>query len=258
MSTTSVMGGTVRRKEDPALIQGKGIYVDDKKMVGELAVAFVRSPFASATIEGIDTSAAEGLDGVRAVYTATDVAHLGPNPAQVPVGALRPLLADGDVKHVGQAVAMVVAENRYVAQDAADLVFVDYNPGEAVVDLKDAFSDAVQVHADASNTLLTWNGHAWWEGVIELPDPSPGIQEAKERDDAIVVSLEMVNQRLIPTAIEPRAVLANWDDGYQSIELWTSSQIPHAVAGAIGMTFGIASNKVRVVAPEVGRQGGSR
>ncbi len=252
MSTTSVMGGIVRRKEDPALIQGKGVYVDDKKFHGELSVAFVRSPFAAATIESIDTSAAEALDGVWAVYTSADVSHLGPNPAQVPVGALRPLLAEGVVKHVGEAVAMVVASDRYIAEDAAELVFVDYDPGEAVVDLKEAFTDAVKVHADASNTLLTWNGNAWWAGVIELPDPQPAIQESKLRDDAIVVSLEMTNQRLIPTAIEPRAVIAEWNDGYGSVELWTSSQIPHAVAGAIGITFGIASNKVRVVAPEVG------
>jgi carbon-monoxide dehydrogenase large subunit len=147
---------------------------------------------------------------------------------------------------------MVVADDRYVAQDAADLVDVDYEPGDAVVDLKDAFADTVQVHEGVSNTLLTWNGHAWWEGVIDLPDPSPGIQEAKERDDTVVVSLEMVNQRLIPTAIEPRAVLADWNSGYNSVELWSSSQIPHAVAGAVGLAFGIASNKVRVVAPEVG------
>lgn len=252
MSTTSVMGGIVRRKEDPSLVRGKGLYVDDKKIPGELAVVFVRSPFASAKIVEIDTSAAEALEGVHAVYTAKDVNHLGPNPAQVAVGTLRPLLADGEVKHVGEAVAMVVADNRYIAQDGADLVYVDYDPGQAVVDLKEAFSDAIKVHADASNVLLTWNGNAWWGGVIDLPDPSPGIQEAKERDDTISVSLEMVNQRLIPTAIEPRAVIAHWHDGYDTVELWSSTQIPHAVAGAIGMTFGIPSNKVRVVAPEVG------
>ena len=252
MSTTSAVGGIVRRKEDPALIQGKGTYVDDVKRRGELAAVFVRSPFAAAAIVGIDTSAALELEGVHAVYTADDVRDLGPNPAQVPVGALRPLLADGNVHHVGEAVAMVVADNRYIAQDGADLVFVDYDPREPVVDLKEAYADAIQVHEGASNTLLTWNGHAWWEGVIELPDPSPAIQEAKERDDAIVVSLEMSNQRLIPTPIEPRAVLADWNSGYDSLELWTSSQIPHAVAGAMGLTFGIPSNKVRVVAPEVG------
>ncbi|GBD85790.1 carbon monoxide dehydrogenase large chain [bacterium BMS3Abin02] len=252
MSTISVMGGIVRRKEDPSLIQGKGIYVDDIKRHGELVAAFVRSPFAAATINGIDASAALELDGVHAVYTADDVRHLGPNPAQVAVGTLRPLLADGSVHHVGEAVAMVIADNRYVAQDAADLVFVDYEPKDAVVDLKEAFADTVQVHEGASNTLLTWHGNAWWEGVIELPDPSPGIQAAKERDDTVVVGLEMVNQRLIPTAIEPRAVLAEWNSGYGSVELWTSSQIPQAVAGAIGVAFGIPSNKVRVVAPEVG------
>ncbi|MDK1292828.1 MAG: molybdopterin-dependent oxidoreductase [Actinomycetota bacterium] len=252
MSTTSVMGGVVRRKEDPALIQGRGMYVDDIKRHGELAVAFVRSPFAAAEINSVDASTALELEGVHAVYTADDVRHLGLNPAQVAVGTLRPLLADGVVKHVGEAVAMVVAESRYIAQDAADLVFVDYEPGDAVVDLKEAFADTVQVHEGASNTLLTWHGHAWWEGVVDLPDPSPGIQEAKERDDTVVVSLEMVNQRLLPTAIEPRAVLADWNSGYGSVELWTSSQIPHAVAGAVGLAFGIPSNKVRVVAPEVG------
>jgi xanthine dehydrogenase molybdopterin-binding subunit B len=100
------MGGIVRRKEDPSLIQGRGVYVDDKKLSGELAVAFVRSPFAAGTIESIDTSAASALDGVVAVYTADDVRHLGPNLAQLAVGTLRPLLADGVVKHVGEAVAM--------------------------------------------------------------------------------------------------------------------------------------------------------
>ncbi len=252
MSSTSVMGGIVRRKEDPSLIQGKGTYVDDIKRAGELAAVFVRSPFAAATITSIDIEAAKAAPGVHAVYTADDVRHLGPNPAQVAVGTLRPLLADGVVKHVGEAVAMVVAESRYLAQDAADLVFVDYEPGDVVVDLKDAFADTVKVHGDTSNTLLTWHGHGWWEGVIDLPDPSPGIQEAKKRDDTVTVSLEMVNQRLIPTAIEPRAVLADWNSGYGSVELWSSSQIPHAVAGAVGMTLGIPSNKVRVVAPEVG------
>ena len=181
-----MMGGVVRRKEDPSLIQGKGTYVDDIKRHGTLSVAFVRSPFASAAITGIDTSSALALDGVHAVYTIDDVRHLGPNPAQVAVGTLRPLLADGAVKHVGEAVAMVVAEDRYIAQDAADLVFVDYEPGDAVVDLKEAFADTVQVHDGASNTLLTWAGNAWWEGVIDLPDPSPGIQAAKERDDTVV------------------------------------------------------------------------
>ena len=252
MSTTSVMGGVVRRKEDPALIRGQGRYVDDIKLTGELATAFVRSPFASARITSIDASAALAMDGVHAVYTIDDVRDLGPLLAQVGVGTLRPLLADGAAKHVGEAVAMVVADDRYLAADGADAVHVEYEPLEAIVDLKDAASDRIQVHEGASNTLLSWMGHAWWAGVIELPDPKPAIEEAKQRDDAVVVSLEMVNQRLIPVAIEPRAVLADWNQGYGAFTIYSSTQIPHALAGAIGQYFDLSSNKVRVIAPEVG------
>ena len=252
MSTTSVLGGVVRRKEDPALIRGRGVFVDDVKLPGETAAAFVRSPFARARINSIDTSAALAMDGVHAVYTSDDVRHLGPTPAQVAIGTLRPLLADGEIHHVGEAVAMVVADDRYLAQDATEAVFVDYEPLDAVVDLKQAFADEILAHEGTSNVLLTWEDHNWWEGVIALPDQAPEIQEAKERDDTVVVSIEMVNQRLIPTAIEPRVVLASWNEGYGSFEVWSTTQIPHALAGAIGMTFDVPSNRVRVIAPEVG------
>lgn len=252
MSTTSVLGGVVRRKEDPALIRGSGRYVDDIKLTGELSAAFVRSPFAHATITSIDTSAAEAVDGVRAIYTAADVADLGPLLAQVPVGTLRPLLAGDEVNHAGEAVAMVVATDRYAAQDGVDAVRVEYEPLEAVVDLRQAATDRVLVHEGASNTILTWTGHAWWAGVIELPDPKPAIDEAKQRDDVVVVSQEMVNQRLIPTPIELRGVVAEWNQGYGAFTIYSSTQIPHALAGAIGKYFGLPSNKVRVIAPEVG------
>ena len=252
MSTTSVLGGVVRRKEDPALIRGRGVFVDDVKLPGETAAAFVRSPFARARINSIDTSAALAMDGVHAVYTSDDVRHLGPTPAQVAIGTLRPLLADGEIHHVGEAVAMVVADDRYLAQDATEAVFVDYEPLDAVVDLKQAFADEIQAHEGTSNVLLTWEDHNWWEGVIALPDQAPEIQEAKKRDDTVVVTIEMVNQRLIPTAIEPRVVLARWNEGYGSFEVWSTTQIPHALAGAIGQTFGVPSNRVRVIAPEVG------
>jgi carbon-monoxide dehydrogenase large subunit len=252
VSTTSVLGGVVRRKEDPALIRGRGVYVDDVKLPRETAASFVRSPFARARVNSIDASRALAMEGVHAVYTIDDVRHLGLNPAQVAVGTLRPLLVDGEVHHVGEAVAMVVADDRYLAHDAAEAVFVDYEPLDAVVDLKEAFADEVQAHEGASNLLLTWEDHNWWEGVIDLPDRTADIQAAKERDDTVVVSLEMVNQRLIPTAIEPRAVLASWNEGYGSFEVWSTTQIPHALAGAIGVTFGIPSNRVRVIAPEVG------
>jgi carbon-monoxide dehydrogenase large subunit len=251
-TTTSVLGGVVRRREDPALVQGRGRYVDDIKLPGTLHAAFVRSPYARARITSIDASAALAMEGVHAVYTAEDVRHLGPLLAQAPVGKLRPLLADGTVNHAGEAVAMIVAESRYLAQDAVDAVVVDYEPLEAVVDLKDAASNRIKIHDELdSNILVTWEAGPWGneEGIAETKQK---IAEAKRRDDVVVVSLDMINQRLIPTAIEPRAVLAHWMPGYERFEVYSSTQVPHALAGAIAKTFGLAANSVRVVAPEVG------
>ena len=253
MSTTSVLGGVVKRREDPALIQGKGLYVDDVKLPGMLHAAFLRSPFAHARINSIDASAALAMDGVRAVYTIDDVRHLGPLLAQLPVGKQRPLLADGMVNHAGEAVAMVVADSRYVAQDAVETIDVDYEPLAAIVDLKEAASDAVLVHDDLeSNTIIAWAGHEWWAGVISGKDGSAEIEAAKQRDDVVIASQEMVNQRLIPTAIEPRSVVADWNTGYDRITIYSSSQIIHAVAAAVAKTFGLPTNSVHGIAPEVG------
>lgn len=252
MSTTSVLGGVVKRREDPALIRGGGRYVDDVRLAGMLHAAFVRSPFAHARITSVDASAALEMPGVHAVYTIDDVRHLGDLLAQVPIGKLRPLLADGVVKHMGEAVAMVVADDRYLARDAADAVFVEYEPLPAVIDLKQAASDEAKVHDDLeSNVLLTWEGGPW--GNAEgIETTKQAIADAKARDDVVTVSIEMVNQRLLPTAIEPRAVVADWSEGYQRFTLWSSSQIIHALAGAVAKTFGLPSNAVHGIAPEVG------
>ena len=252
MSTTSVMGGIVKRREDPALIKGLGVYTDDLNPRGTLHMAFVRSPFAHARIKSIDTKAAKSSPGVHAVYTIDDVRHLGPLLAQVPVGKLRPLLADGVVKHVGEAVALVVADNNYRARDAADLIDVDYEPMRAIVDLKESASDKTKVHNELeSNTLLSWTYHGYW-AALGLESQQPKIEEAKKRDDVVVLSQEMVNQRLLPIAIEPRSVLAEWNGGYERFTVHSSTQIPHALAGAISKTFGLAANAVHVRAGEVG------
>ena len=252
MTTTSALGGAVKRREDPALIRGKGRFTDDVKAVGMLHAAFVRSPIANGTITRLDTGAAEGMPGVHAVYTIDDVRHLGPLLAQVPIGKLRPLLADGVVKHVGEAVAMVVAESPSQARDAADAVVVDYDAEPAIVDLKQAASDEVKIHDDLeSNIIHTWSYHGYWD-ALGLESKQPEIEAAKQRDDVVVVSQEMVNQRLVPVAIEPRSVVADWHDGYQRFSVTSSSQVPHALSGAISKTFGIAANAVNVVAPEVG------
>ena len=251
-TTKSALGGSIRRREDPALIRGIGTYTDDMTPHGTAYVAFARSPFAHAKINSIDTSAAEEADGVVAVYTHEDVAHLGDLIAQVVVVKARPLLAGGEVNHVGEAVAMVVAETRAQARDAADMIDVDYEPMKPVIDLKEALSDAALVHDDLeSNHVVTWEAGPWGdeEGIAETKEK---IAEAKERDDTVTVSIEAVNQRLIPVPIEPRSVVAEWNDGYQRFRVHSSSQVPHALMGAIKTTFGLNANQVHVTAPEVG------
>jgi len=252
MATKSALGGSIRRREDPALIQGLGQYVDDIAPVGTTHVAFARSPYAHAVINSIDTSAAAAADGVVAVYTHDDVAHLGDLLAQVKIAKGRPLLAHGKVNHVGEAVAMVVAENAYQAKDAADLIDIDYEPLKAVIDLKESASDAALVHDDLeSNVLVAWEAGPFGdeEGIAATKQT---IADAKARDDTVTVSIEAVNQRLFPVAIEPRSVLAEWQEGYQRFRIHSSSQIPHALMGVIKTTFGLDANQVHVTAPEVG------
>src|SRR5690554_5511609 len=252
MATTSVMGGVVKRREDPALIQGLGKYTDDFAPVGTLRVAFLRSPVARARITRLDTSRAKEIPGVVAVYTHDDVAHLGPLLAQVPVGKLRPLLAAGEVNHVGEAIAMVVAEDRYIAQDAVEAIEVDFDELPAVIDLRKAASDEVVIQEElGSNVLHTWTYHGYWE-ALGLEDQTPQVDEAMQREDAVVVSLDMVNQRLIPVAIEPRSVLAEYEPGYGRLTVHSSTQVPHALAGAIATQLEMSIRDVRVVAPEVG------
>ncbi|HET9259530.1 MAG TPA: xanthine dehydrogenase family protein molybdopterin-binding subunit [Acidimicrobiia bacterium] len=252
MATKSALGGSVRRREDPALIQGLGNYVDDITPHGTAYVAFVRSPYAHAKINSIDTSAAQTADGVVAVYTNDDVAHLGNLIAQVVVVRGRPLLANGEVNHAGEAVAMVIAETTTQARDAAELVEVDYDPLPAVIDLKEAAADAALVHDDLeTNVVVTWEAGPWGdeEGIAATKQT---IADAKARDDTVSVTIEAVNQRLIPVPIEPRSVVAEWNAGYQRFRVHSSTQVAHALMGAIKTTFNLDANQVHVTAPEVG------
>ncbi|MFQ5523258.1 MAG: xanthine dehydrogenase family protein molybdopterin-binding subunit [Acidimicrobiia bacterium] len=252
VTTTSALGGAVRRREDPALIQGTGTYVDDLTPHGTAYVAFVRSPYAHAKIVSVETGAAEAAEGVVAVYTHDDVAQLGNLIAQVVIAKARPLLAGDEVNHVGEAVAMVVAETPYQARDAADLVEVEYAPLPAVIDLKEAVKDENLVHDDLeSNVILAWEAGPWGdeEGIAKTKET---IAEAKERDDTVTVSIEAVNQRLIPTPIEPRSVVVEWNPGYQRFRVHSTTQVAHALMGAIKTTFGLDATQVHVTAPEVG------
>ncbi len=243
---SAAFGASIKRREDPRLITGRGTYVDDIKLVGMLHIALVRSPYAHANITGIDTSAASNSDGVVAVYTGKDLAEqLGslpcgwvvPDTVEVP----HPPLAIDKVRCVGDAVAAVVANDPSAAADAAALVEVDYDVLPAVVNAEEATKDgAPQVHDDASNNV----GFEWEVGGGDI-DAAAGSAEVR-------VSQRVVNQRLIPNSMEGRAVLVDYNPGTEQITVWTSTQIPHLVRLLLALVTGHPEHKIRVIAPDVG------
>ena len=252
----SPLGSPIKRREDPALITGKGKYTDDLKVFGMLSAVMVRSPFAHAKITAIDTAAALAMPGVVAVYTAEHAEAAG-MPGLVPVGWLldtlktppHPMLASTKVNHVGDAVAVVVAEDRYVARDAADAVLVDYEPLNACTNPKDAISsDQSQIHDEAPNNIaFDW----------EIGDQAK--TEAAFAAATHTVRCDLRNQRLIPHAIEPRAVLADWNEANGEMTIHLTTQNPHVHRLLMCLSsIGLPEHKVRIIAPEVGGGFGSK
>ena len=243
---SAAFGASIKRREDPRLITGRGTYVDDIKMVGMLHIAMVRSPYAHANITSIDTSAASAADGVVAVYTGEDLAEqLGslpcgwvvPDTIEVP----HPPLAIGKVRCVGDAVAAIVADNPTAAADAAALVDVGYDVLPAAVNAEAATKDgAPQVHDDAPNNV----GFEWEVGG--------GDVDAAAASAEVRVSERIVNQRLIPNSLEGRAVVADYNPGTNHVTLWTSSQIPHLVRLLMALVTGHPEHQIRVISPDVG------
>ena len=249
------IGKSMKRVEDPRFIQGKGKYVANLQIPGMLHAAIVRSPHAHATINRIDASAALGMPGVVAVYTGADLAAdgvgglpCGFNPPGIKT-APHPALAIGKVRHVGDGVAVVIAENRYAAQDAADAVQVDYTPLPAVVDAKKAAEPgAPQLHDEIPN-----NTSFYW--ALGNRDE---INRAFAAADH-VVELDLINQRLIPNAMEPRACVAQYSDFSDELTIWTTSQNPHIIRLLLSLaTLHVPENKVRVISPDVGGGFGSK
>ena len=243
---SAVFGASIKRREDPRLITGRGTYVDDIKLVGMLNIVLVRSPYAHANITSIDTSAASAVDGVVAVYTGEDLAEqLGslpcgwvvPDTIEVP----HPPLAIGKVRCVGDAVAAIVADNPTAAADAAALVDVGYDVLPAAVNAEAATKDgAPQVHDDAPNNV----GFEWEVGG--------GDVDAAAASAEVRVSERIVNQRLIPNSMEGRAVVADYNPGTNHVTLWTSSQIPHLVRLLMALVTGHPEHQIRVISPDVG------
>ena len=250
-----LVGQRVKRREDPRLVQGHGTYVDDVKLVGLRHAAFKRSDVAHGRIRSIDTAAAEAMDGVEAVFTGAQIAEfLDPMPIGTPFPSPEHRAVATDVvRYVGEPVAVVVAADRYAARDAADAVVADYETLPAVVDPEVAMTGHPTVlHADFDNNLA----------VPRLPSGTGVSADGKTVDDTavdrafaeadVVVSQRMVNQRLAPTAMEPRGVVAHYERGKGTMTIWSSTQNPHILRTFIARLNGLGEDRVRAVAPEVG------
>ncbi|HWD73487.1 MAG TPA: molybdopterin cofactor-binding domain-containing protein [Solirubrobacteraceae bacterium] len=241
------VGRVMRRKEDPRLITGRARYVDDISLPGQLWAALVRSPEAHAKIVSIDTSAAAARDGIHAVFTGEDMSDLGgPLPmAWAPPGVEvnNPEhwpLARGAVKHVGDPVAVVIGEDRYAVNDAAEDVFVEYDPLPVIVDPEAAV--AGDGGAFVHEQFQTNKVHEW---TLAGGDVDAGFAEAD-----VIVERRVVNHRIAGAPIECRGVLADYRAG--SLTLYSATQVPHFVRLFMALLLGLGEDRVRVIAPEVG------
>ncbi len=254
------IGAKVLRKEDRRFITGCGRYVDDMVVPGMKYAAFVRSPHAHATISGIDMDEAKGMPGVIGILTGEQLQGDGidnlicgwavssKDGTPMKMGAW-PALAVEKVRHVGQAVAVVVAETQMQARDAAEAVMVDYDELPAVVSAVEALKDgAPQLHPEAENNLI----FDW-----ELGDK--GATDAAFTNAAHVTRLHIVNNRLVPNPMEPRAALGHYDAADDHYTCWTTSQNPHVARLVMSAFYNVApEHKLRVIAPDVGGGFGSK
>ncbi len=250
------IGKSIKRVEDERFITGRGRYTDDIVLPKMTHAWIVRSPWAHARIKSIDATEARSQPGVVAVFVGQDMVDDGINPIptgwQIGADMKEPphhTLAVDKVRHVGDGVAVVIADTREVAQDAAELVVVDYEPLPAVVHMDDALhDDAPLVHDGAPNNV----SFTWELGDREATDAA--LASAHH-----ITSYEVVNQRLIANAIEPRSVIGDHDLATGNLTLYTSSQNPHLIRLLLcAFVTGLPEHKVRVISPDVGGGFGSK
>jgi carbon-monoxide dehydrogenase large subunit len=255
----SPIGKPVRRREDGRFLTGAGQYTDDVTLQGQTYGVFLRSPHAHARIKSIDTSKAKAAQGVVAVFTGEDVAasKIGGLPCGWLIHSkdgtpmkepMHPIIAVGKVRHVGDQVALVVAETQLQAEDAAELIEVDYEELPAVIDITTADQAASLVHDDVpKNTCYDW-GHGNKDAV-----------DAAFKTAAKVSTLDLVNNRLIPNAMEPRAANAVYTKHDDAYTLYVSTQNPHVHRLLMGaFVLGVPESKLRVIGPDVGGGFGSK
>jgi carbon-monoxide dehydrogenase large subunit len=237
----------MKRIEDPRLVKGVATYVDDMRLPGLMHAAIVRSPYAHARVVRIDTAAAKAIPGVVAVLTGADVNDAcGAVPCAAAIPDLKAprhtVLAGDRVYFVGHAVAVVVASDPYIARDAIDAIDVEYDPLPVVTNPEEAIkSGSPLTHPDLGSNI------AYTHAVTGGGD----IDDAFRRADRIVKH-RLYHQRLTPMPIEPRGVVASYYAGEGTLTLWTSTQIPHLIRTLLPGMIGVAENKLRIVAPEVG------
>ena len=247
----TAVGMPMKRREDPKLLTGEAKFVDDIQVAGQLWMGMVRSTVAHAKIASIDTSTAEAMDGVEAVYTGVQLQDMGlwvaPLPCAWPVTADMvnpphyPAAVD-EVHHLGEIVAVVLATSRYAAVDAAEAVIVDYDVLPAVASIDAAISDETTAHSG-----LSTNKAYHWPLV-----PDQAALDAAFANAAHTVVGEFVQQRLIPVAMEPRGVLAIPAPYGGDVTLYSATQVPHILKVMVAATTGISESKIRVIAPAVG------
>ena len=250
--TKKVIGQRITRNEDPRLLTGQALFVDDVEIHNMLHAAFLRSDYAHARITSIDISAAREMPGVVAVYTAEELGDLWkPGPLLVPAPhsvenvifnqQTQVPLAKDKVKYVGEAVAVVLAESRYQAEDALETIWVDYEPLEAVVDMERALDpDATIIHKDMETNLCA---HLVQE---------KGDYEAAKVEADLVISRRILIDRCAAGAMENRGIVAHWDEKSQALTVWDTTQAPIPVRNGLAAMLGLSSHQVRVIAPFVG------
>ena len=251
--TESIVGTSVKRKEDRALLTGRANWVDNLAPVGTVYMAVVRSPYAHARISKIDLDAARQAEGVVAAFSGADLADdwkgglpcAWPVTEDIKIPTHYPLAID-EAHYQGDGVAVVVAETRALARDAVELVEIDYEPLPAVADVEKALEqDAPIVHDDlGTNECYVWK--------LETGD----LQAALDAAD-VVVTRRYRQPRLIPNAIEPRAIVAEAGPT-GDITIWSATQVPHILRFALQLVLGIPESKIRVIAPDVGGGFGSK
>jgi len=238
------VGERIKRREDPRLVTGAATYVDDLRLPGMLCAMVLRSPHAHAKINSLDLEKARALKGVVAVLSGADLKDkIGSVPCVAPADHVpfHPVLAQGKVRFVGEGVAVVVAASPYVAQDALDLIEVDYDPLDAVIDPEKALEPGAPILHEEFGT----------NSVTLASVPNPAVEDAMRKADKII-KFRVYNQRLAPVPMEPRGTVAKWDAGYRQLTVWSSTQIPHLLRSQLAEQLKLGENKLRVIAPEVG------